>query len=73
MGLSAMLGPIVSGGLIHADLFATGWRMIFLVNIPIGIAALAHRRSASCRPSPRSAPAPGSTSRGVALAASRRC
>jgi EmrB/QacA subfamily drug resistance transporter len=41
MGLSAMLGPIVSGGLIGLDLFGTGWRMIFLVNIPVGLAALA--------------------------------
>jgi EmrB/QacA subfamily drug resistance transporter len=41
MGLSAMLGPIVSGGLIGADLFGTGWRMIFLVNVPVGLAALA--------------------------------
>jgi EmrB/QacA subfamily drug resistance transporter len=40
MGLSAMLGPIVSGGLIGADLFGTGWRMIFLVNVPIGMLAL---------------------------------
>ena len=40
MGLSAMLGPIVSGGLIGADLFGTGWRMIFLVNVPIGVLAL---------------------------------
>jgi MFS family permease len=40
MGLSAMLGPIVSGGLIDLDLFSTGWRMIFLVNLPIGLAAL---------------------------------
>ena len=39
MGLSAMLGPIVSGGLISADLFGAQWRMIFLVNVPIGIAA----------------------------------
>src|SRR6185295_12344376 len=30
MGLSAMLGPI-----------AAGWRMIFLVNVPVGLAALA--------------------------------
>jgi EmrB/QacA subfamily drug resistance transporter len=35
-GLSAILGPVVSGLLIDADLFATGWRMIFLVNVPIG-------------------------------------
>ena len=41
MGLSAMLGPIVSGGLISANLFGTGWRMIFAVNVPVGLAALA--------------------------------
>jgi MFS family permease len=40
MGLSAMLGPIAAGGLIAADLFGAGWRMIFLVNVPIGLAAL---------------------------------
>jgi EmrB/QacA subfamily drug resistance transporter len=39
MGLSAMLGPIVAGGLIHADLFGTGWRAIFLVNVPVGVLA----------------------------------
>ncbi|WP_433177973.1 DHA2 family efflux MFS transporter permease subunit [Actinoallomurus sp. CA-150999] len=41
MGLSAVLGPITGGTLIHADLFGTGWRMIFLVNVPIGAFALA--------------------------------
>jgi EmrB/QacA subfamily drug resistance transporter len=40
MGLSAMLGPIVSGGLIGADILGTGWRMIFLVNVPVGAFAL---------------------------------
>ena len=40
MGLSAMLGPIASGGLIGADVAGTGWRMIFLVNVPVGLAAL---------------------------------
>ena len=35
-GLSAILGPVVSGLLIDANLFDTGWRMIFLVNVPIG-------------------------------------
>jgi EmrB/QacA subfamily drug resistance transporter len=40
MGLSAMLGPIASGGLIGADVFGAGWRMIFLVNVPVGLAAL---------------------------------
>jgi MFS family permease len=40
MGLSAMLGPIAAGGLIGADVFGTGRRMIFLVNVPVGLAAL---------------------------------
>jgi EmrB/QacA subfamily drug resistance transporter len=37
MGLSAVLGPIVAGVLLHANLLGTGWRMIFLINVPIGI------------------------------------
>src|SRR5689334_8316838 len=41
LGLSAMLGPIVAGGLISANVLGTGWRMIFLVNVPVGLAALA--------------------------------
>ena len=41
MGLSAMLGPIASGGLISLNVAGTGWRMIFLVNVPVGVAALA--------------------------------
>ena len=40
MGLSAMLGPIVAGGLIGLNILDTGWRMIFLVNLPIGAVAL---------------------------------
>ncbi|WP_127359783.1 MFS transporter [Actinacidiphila soli] len=39
MGLSAVLGPIVAGLLISADVFGTGWRMIFGINLPIGIFA----------------------------------
>jgi EmrB/QacA subfamily drug resistance transporter len=41
MGLSAMLGPIASGGLISLNVLGSGWRMIFLVNVPVGLAALA--------------------------------
>ena len=37
MGLAAVLGPILAGFLIDADLFGTGWRMIFLINIPVGV------------------------------------
>ncbi|MFI6538419.1 MFS transporter [Nonomuraea sp. NPDC050547] len=40
MGLSAIGGPILAGWLVSADLFGTGWRMIFLINLPIGVAAV---------------------------------
>jgi predicted MFS family arabinose efflux permease len=40
MGLGAVAGPIVAGALIRADLLGTGWRMIFLINLPIGAFAL---------------------------------
>jgi MFS family permease len=38
MGLSAVIGPIVGGTLVDADLFGTGWRAIFAVDVPIGAA-----------------------------------
>jgi EmrB/QacA subfamily drug resistance transporter len=41
MGLSSVGGPILAGALIDADLFGTGWRAIFLINVPIGLAILA--------------------------------
>jgi MFS family permease len=41
MGLAAVLGPIVGGGLVSADVLGTGWRAIFLINVPVGLAALA--------------------------------
>ena len=37
MGLAAVVGPILGGFLVDADLFGSGWRAIFLVNVPIGI------------------------------------
>ncbi|BBD99511.1 MFS transporter [Sphingobium amiense] len=39
-GLAAVLGPVIGGFLLSANLFGLGWRPIFLVNLPIGIAAL---------------------------------
>jgi EmrB/QacA subfamily drug resistance transporter len=39
MTISSVGGPILAGWLIHADLFGTGWRMIFLINLPLGLAA----------------------------------
>jgi EmrB/QacA subfamily drug resistance transporter len=39
LGLSAVVAPIIGGLLVSADLFGWGWRAIFLVNVPVGIAA----------------------------------
>jgi EmrB/QacA subfamily drug resistance transporter len=36
MGLAAVLGPILAGFLIDADLFGSSWRAIFWVNVPVG-------------------------------------
>ncbi len=40
MGLSAVGGPILAGWLVSANYFDTGWRMIFLINMPLGLAAV---------------------------------
>ncbi|MFC9692547.1 DHA2 family efflux MFS transporter permease subunit [Kribbella sp. NPDC056951] len=37
MGLAAVLGPIIGGTVLDLNLFGTGWRAIFLINIPIGL------------------------------------
>ena len=37
----AVLGQVVGGLLISADLFGSTWRPIFLVNVPVGVAVLA--------------------------------
>ncbi|HEX6916823.1 MAG TPA: MDR family MFS transporter, partial [Phycicoccus sp.] len=41
-GTSSVLGPVIGGFLAGADtiLGITGWRWVFLVNVPVGIAAL---------------------------------
>ena len=40
IGIATILGPLLGGVLISANLFGTDWRAIFLVNIPIGVFAL---------------------------------
>ncbi|GHD90602.1 MFS transporter [Streptomyces naganishii] len=39
-GVAAMLGPVLGGVLVDADLFGWSWRPIFLVNVPVGLFAL---------------------------------
>jgi EmrB/QacA subfamily drug resistance transporter len=55
MGLSAIAAPILAGVLIDADVLGTGWRMVFLINVPIGIVAFA----GALRYLPRGAAKPG--------------
>ncbi|GAB3796506.1 MFS transporter [Micromonospora zhanjiangensis] len=40
MGLGAVFGQVIGGLLIKADLFGLDWRMCFLINLPVGLAAL---------------------------------
>jgi EmrB/QacA subfamily drug resistance transporter len=59
IGLSTIAGPVVGGLLIDADLAGTGWRAIFLINLPLGVFALVAGR--------RVLPAPAPTARAAGL------
>lgn len=39
-GLAMLAAPIIAGALVEADLWGTEWRMVFLINIPIGLITL---------------------------------
>jgi EmrB/QacA subfamily drug resistance transporter len=41
MGLAAVGGQIIGGLLIGADVAGLGWRSVFLINVPIGLAGVA--------------------------------
>lgn len=40
MGIAGVLGQLVGGALIDADVAGSGWRAIFLINVPVGLLAL---------------------------------
>jgi EmrB/QacA subfamily drug resistance transporter len=40
-GLAAVIGPVLGGWLVSADIAGLGWRSIFLLNVPVGIAIFA--------------------------------
>lgn len=62
LGLAAIAGQVLGGLLVQSDLFGLGWRLIFLINIPVGAAAmLAARRI----PESRAMAAPGSPASGL--------
>jgi MFS family permease len=57
-GVPMLAAPIVAGALIGANLWGIGWRLVFLINVPIGVLTLA----LAIRSLPR-----GATHRGVKL------
>ncbi|MFE2109992.1 MFS transporter [Kitasatospora sp. NPDC059463] len=65
MGLGAVFGQLIGGVLIRADLFGLDWRSCFLINLPVGLAALALVRR--CLPESRAPHRPGLDPVGVAL------
>jgi EmrB/QacA subfamily drug resistance transporter len=64
-GLGAMSGQLIGGALIGIDAFGLGWRWVFLVNLPLGLAALA--LSGRAIPESRSRQAPRLDLPGVAV------
>lgn len=61
-GLAAILGPVIGGVLVDADVLGWGWRAIFFVNVPLGLLSclLAHRRLPDARePAPGRVDVPG--------------
>ncbi len=64
LGLAAIAGQVLGGWLVHADLFGLGWRSIFLINVPIGLFAIAVAR---CIPESRAPQRPALDWTGVAL------
>ena len=55
LALGGLVGQVLGGVLVSADLFGTGWRPVFLVNVPIGVVLLV----ASYRLLPIDRPEPG--------------
>ena len=53
MGLGAVAGPLAGGGLIDLNLLGSGWRAIFLINVPIALVAITvgRRHLPAARPS----------------------
>ncbi|MBO0867615.1 MAG: MFS transporter [Micromonosporaceae bacterium] len=41
IGGATIAGPVVAGLLVDADILGTGWRAVFLINLPLGLFVLA--------------------------------
>jgi len=54
-GVSSALGPVIGGLMVDADLAGMGWRSVFLINLPVGLLAMA----GALRLLPKDPPSPG--------------
>ncbi|MFD0668331.1 MFS transporter [Ramlibacter sp. MAHUQ-53] len=54
-GVSSALGPVIGGLMVDADLAGLGWRSVFLINLPVGLLAIA----GALRLLPKDPPHPG--------------
>jgi EmrB/QacA subfamily drug resistance transporter len=54
-GLPLLVAPVLAGALIDWNLFGTGWRLVFLINVPVGAFAFL----GAVRVLPRTVPRPG--------------
>jgi EmrB/QacA subfamily drug resistance transporter len=66
MGLAAVGGQVIGGALIAANPAGLGWRSCFLINVPVGVAALLV--APRVIPESRSPDSPGLDRRGTLLA-----
>jgi MFS family permease len=64
-GIGMVLGQLLGGLLVAADVAGTGWRLIFLVNVPIGLLGLV--LAGATLPESRAARPLGVDARGTAL------
>jgi EmrB/QacA subfamily drug resistance transporter len=45
IGMATVGAPLLGGALVEADILGLGWRPIFLINVPVGVATLLATRS----------------------------
>ena len=69
LSLSAVVGQILGGVLITANLFGLAWRPLFLINVPIGLVLLVLAWRGLPRDEARTGPQPSLDLIGVGLAA----
>jgi EmrB/QacA subfamily drug resistance transporter len=55
MGLSILAAPVLAGALVEANLWGIGWRLVFLINVPVGVVAF----TGAVRVLPRTVAHPG--------------